>query len=139
MKKQFKWMISIVPIISVVTFVPACATQTSEVAKSEVQAALVQAGFKVKPATTAEQQQHLQSLPEHQFVAVREKGKKFYLWADKPNKRLYCGNQQAYAAYKDNRTAQQAQANGAFTYIADPDGFAIPVTVYHDWAPFGEW
>ena len=54
-------------------------------------------------------------------------------------KRLYCRNQQAYRAYKANRTAQQAQANGAFTYIADPDGFAIPVTVYHDWPPFGEW
>jgi hypothetical protein len=138
-KPQSRWIIGIVLTIGLIVFVAACATQTSEVAKSDVQAALVQAGFKAKPAMTAEQQQHLQSLPEHQFVVVREKGKKFYLWADKPNKRLYCGNQQAYRAYKGNRTAQQAQAHGAFTYIADPDGFTIPVTVYHDWAPFGQW
>ena len=124
--------------IGLIVFVAACATQTSEVAESDVQAALVQAGFKAKPATTAGQQQHLQSRPEHQFVAVREKGKKSYP-GPTSQKRLYCGNQQAYRAYKANRTAQQAQANGAFTYIADPDGFAIPVTVYHDWPPFGEW
>ena len=64
--------------IGLIVFVAACATQTSEVAESDVQAALVQAGFKAKPATTAGQQQHLQSRPEHQFVAVREKGKKSY-------------------------------------------------------------
>src|SRR5207253_2934522 len=105
----------------------ACATQTSEVAKTNVHAALIQAGFKAKAATTPEQQQHLQSLPEHKFVAVQQKGQKYYLWADKPNKQLYSGNEQAYRAYKANRTAQQQPGSGGFTYIADADGFSIPV------------
>jgi hypothetical protein len=140
-QQQFRWIIGTVSIVALIVFVSGCATQTSEVSKSDVKAALVQAGFKAKPATTSEQQEHLQSLPEHQFVAVRQKGAKYYLWADKPNKQLYCGNEQAYRAYKANRTAQQqASASSGFTYIADPGGgFLIPVTVYHGWAPFGEW
>jgi len=106
MTKQVSWIVSIIPIISVIMFFPACATQTNGVAKSDVASALVQAGFKPKPATTPEQEQHLQSLPEHQFVVVRQHGQKFYLWADKPNKLLYSGNEQAYRAYKPIRRWQ---------------------------------
>jgi hypothetical protein len=94
---------------------------------------------KLKPATTPEEEQHLQSLPEHQFVVVRQHGQKFYLWADKPNKRLYSGNEQAYRAYKTNQKVAGATAEGGVTFIADPRGNAIAVTTYHGWAPFSEW
>ena len=139
MTKQVSWIVSIIPIISVIMFFPACATQTNGVAKSDVASALVQAGFKLKPATTPEQEQHLQSLPEHQFVVVRQHGQKFYLWADKPNKLLYSGNEQAYRAYKTNQKVAGATAEGGVTFIADPRGNAIAVTTYHGWAPFSEW
>jgi hypothetical protein len=139
MTKQLSRIVSIIPIISVIIFFPACATQTNGVAKSDLSSALVQAGFKEKPATTPEQEQHLQSLPEHQFVVVRQHGQKFYLWADKPNKRLYSGNEQAYRAYKTNHKVAGATPEGGVTFIADPRGNAIAVTTYHGWAPFSEW
>lgn len=139
MKKELRWILGIIPTASVIMFVAACATQTNGVAKSDVSAALVQAGFKVKPATTPEQEQHLQSLPDRQFVIVRQKGQKYYVWADKPNKRLYSGNQRAYRAYQAARNVQGATPEGGVTFIADPGGYAVPVTTYHGWAPFNEW
>jgi hypothetical protein len=141
MKNQqiFRWLISIVPVIALIVFIPACATQTGDVANSNVQACLDQAGFKVKTATTSPQRQHLKGLPEHQFTVVTQNDEKFYLWADKPNNRLYCGNEDAYRAYQKYAKVQRARENGAISWVEDPGGYAIPVTVYHGWAPFRDW
>jgi len=141
MKNQqiFRWLISIGPVIALIVFIPACATQTGDVANSNVQACLDQAGFKVKTATTSPQRQHLKGLPEHQFTVVTQNDEKFYLWADKPNNRLYCGNEDAYRAYQKYAKVQRARENGAISWVEDPGGYAIPVTVYHGWAPFRDW
>jgi hypothetical protein len=120
-----------------IVLIPACATQTNNVASSHVQAVLVQSGFKVRTATTPQQRQRLQRLPEHQFTAVKQNGENFYVWADKPNNRLYCGNEQAYRTYQEYRKAQRERESGAISWIAEPSG--IPVTVFHGWAPFREW
>ena len=108
MKNQqgFRSLIGTVPVVALLVFIPACAIQTGDVANSNVQAALDQAGFKVKTATTSQQRQHLESLPEHQFTEVTQNGQNFYLWADKPNNRLYCGTDQTYLAYKKYRRVQ---------------------------------
>ena len=134
-----RWLISIVPVIALIVFIPACATQTGDVANSNVQACLDQAGFKVKTATTSPQRQHLKGLPEHEFTVVTQNDEKFYLWADKPNNRLYCGNEDAYRAYQKYAKVQRARENGAISWVEDPGGYAIPVTVYHGWAPFRDW
>ena len=115
----------------------ACATQSAGVASSGIQSALVESGFKVRPAVTSQQRQRLQTLPEHQFTVVTQNGGNFYVWADKPNNRLYCGDEQAYANYKNYRTAQRQRESGAITWIAEPRG--IPVTVFYGWAPFRDW
>ena len=138
-QQKFRWLIGTVPVIALLVFIPACATQTGDVANSNVQAALDQAGFKVKTATTYQQRQHLESLPEHQFTEVTQNGQNFYIWADKPNNRLYCGTDQTYLAYKKYRRVQRAREDGAISWVEDPGGYAIPVTVYHGWAPFREW
>ena len=138
MKKQKQLsLIGIVPAIALITFVSACATERSGVASSNVQSYLVQSGFKVKPAATPPQRKRLQSLPEHQFTVVRQHGENFYVWADKPNNRLYCGNEQAYQNYKESRKARREREEGAITWIEEPRG--VPVTVFYGWAPFREW
>jgi hypothetical protein len=127
----------VIPVMALIVFISACATQTGSVASSDVQTTLVQAGFKVKTATTANQRQRIQAVPEHQFTVVKQNGQNFYVWADKPNNRLYCGNEQAYRAYKGYRKAQQQRQEGAITWVDEPRG--IPVTVFEGWAPFREW
>src|SRR5438270_3821127 len=127
----------IVSMIALSVIIPACATQSSDVASSQVQTALVQSGFKVKPATTAQQRQRLQNLPEHEVTTVKQNGETFYVWADKPNNQLYCGSEQAYRAYKNYREAQRQRQEGAITWVEEPRG--VPVTVFYGWAPFREW
>jgi hypothetical protein len=123
--------------MALIVFIPACATQTGNVASSDVQTVLVQSGFKVRTATTPQQRLRLQRLPEHHFTVVKQNGENFYVWADKPNYRLYCGNEQVYRAYKEYRKAQREREEGAITWIEEPRG--IPVTVFQGWAPFREW
>lgn len=123
--------------MALIVLIPACATQTGNVASSNVQAVLVQSGFKMRTATTPQQRQRLQGLPEHQFTAVKQNGENFYVWADKPNNQLYCGSEQAYRAYKEHRKAKRQREEGAITWIDEPSG--IPVTVFHGWAPFREF
>lgn len=136
-KTKLQQLIDVLPLLVVITFVPACATTTGTAARSDVQSRLVQSGFKARPVTTAEQKRQLQSLPEHQFQVVKQNGENFYVWADKPNNQLYCGGEQAYRTYKQHRKAQRERESGAITWIAEPSG--IPVTVFHGWAPFREW
>jgi hypothetical protein len=136
-QQQFRWPISIIPVMALIVFIPACATQTGNVASSDVQTALIQSGFKVRPATTHQQQEQLQRLPEHQFTVVKQKGENFYVWADKPSNRLFCGNEQAHRTYKEYRKAQRERESGAITWVEEPRG--IPVTVFHGWAPFPAW
>jgi hypothetical protein len=136
-QRKLRWLTSIVPAIALTVLIPACATQTGSVASSDIQTVLVQSGFKVKTATTTVQRQRLRSLPEHQFTVVKQNGENFYVWADKPNNRLYCGSVQAYRAYKEYRKAQREREEGAITWIEEPRG--VPVTVFYGWAPFREW
>jgi hypothetical protein len=118
-------------------FVPACATQSDVAARTDIQSALVQAGFKVKPATTAPQQRRLQRLPEHQFTAVTQNGEHFYVWADKANHRLYCGTEQAYHSYKQSQKLRRERESGEITWISEPG--ETPVDVFDEWAPFRQW
>jgi len=93
----------------------------------------------VKTATTSQQQQNLVSLPEDQFTVVTQNDKKYYLWPDKRYNRLYCGNEDAYRDYQKYVKVQRARENGAISWVQDPGGYGIRVTVYHGWAPFRDW
>ena len=130
-------LVTLLSVTVAMFFVPACATQSPVAGPSNVQSALLQAGFKSKPATTAQQHQRLRSLTEHKFTLVNQNGETFYVWADKPNHRLYCGSEQAYRNYKEIRKAQYDRESGAFTWIPEPTN--VPITVFYGWAPFREW
>ena len=118
----------------------ACATQTSNVANTDVGEVLLTAGFKVKPATTVEQRNHLRTLPDNQFVTVKEGGNTYYLYADKKQGRLYVGDHWAYQAYINNIKNNQLRKQGAFV-IEDPSNKADnrTIVIWHGWSPFREW
>jgi len=57
---KLQHLISPLSVTALMVFVPACATQSPMAGSSNIQSALVQAGFKSKLATTAQQQRRLQ-------------------------------------------------------------------------------
>ena len=141
MKNQFNKAIGVFAIAAAIVWLSGCATQTSGVADTSVEPALVNAGFKVKPATTPEQRSHLSTLPDNRFKMVKENGETYYLYADKKNEKLFVGNRFAYQAYINNIKNNQLRKQGAFVYEVDPSERALnrTIVVWHGWSPFGEW
>ena len=122
-------------------YLSGCATQTSSVADTAPGPALLAAGFKVKPATTAEQRNHLGTLPDNRFKMVNENGQAYYLYADKKNEKLFVGNRYAYQAYINNVKNNQLRKQGAFVWEVDPSDRALnrTIVIWHGWSPFAEW
>jgi hypothetical protein len=70
------------------------------------------AGFTTKPATTAQQQQHLKTLVPNKVTLVQRKGKTYYVYADPAHNQIYVGNQAQYQRYQQLRQANNlAQEN----------------------------
>ena len=75
------------------------------------------AGFKVVPATTAEQQARLKTLPNHKITMVPRDGKEYFVFPDAQNNVLYVGQDAQYQEYQrlreQNKLAQE-QMNAEF-------------------------
>jgi hypothetical protein len=141
MKNELKKTIGILAVAAAIVSLSGCATQTSGVADTGLQPALLAAGFKVKPATTSEQRSHLLTLPDNRFKMVNENGEPYYLYADKTHEKLFVGNRFAYQAYINNVKNNQLREQGAFVYEVDPSDRARnrTIIVWHGWTPFAEW
>jgi hypothetical protein len=141
MKKQFKNLIATCAATAAILWLAACATQTGNVADTSMEGALLSAGFKVKAATTAEQRNHLRTLPDNRFALVKEDGNTYYLYADKREGRLFAGDQWAYRAYINNVKNNRLREQGAFVFEVDPSNRADnrTVVIWHGWSPFYEW
>ena len=141
MKKRFTYVIGALAVTAQIFWLAACATQTGNVADTDVGPALLTAGFKVRPATITEQREHLRTLPDSRFTMVKEGGDTYYLYADKKTGRLYVGNRYAYRAYINNIKNQELRKQGAFVYEVDPSDKANnrTIVIWHGWAPFHEW
>jgi hypothetical protein len=109
---------------------------------------LVAAGFKVLTAKTAQQQEHLRSLPPGTITAWQRNGVEYYVYPDAGNDRLYVGTPKEYAAYRrlrpgDYPSSGQQQVSDVGSYnkqdaamqkytnrdLADP---------YYFWPTFGD-
>jgi hypothetical protein len=95
---------------------------------------LAAAGFKVKPADTADKINGLKALPSHKFVMSNQNGQPVYLYADPTICRcLYFGDQAAYASYQqmafDQRLADQRQMTAAMLQDAS----------WNYWGAWGPW
>jgi hypothetical protein len=118
-----------------------CATQTSNAADTNTERALLSAGFKARPATTAEQRHHLRAMPEDRFTVVKQGGETYYLYVDKREGRLYAGNHWAYRAFINNEKNNELRRQGALVFEKDPSNRADnrTVVIWHDWSPFQQW
>lgn len=63
---------------------------------------LVDAGFKMRAAVTAEQLEHLRKLPPRRFVPQAAAGRRYYLYADPDDcKCVFVGDDNALQTYRD--------------------------------------
>ena len=141
MKNQFKNLIGTFAAAAAILWLAACATQTSNVASTDVGGALITAGFKVKTATAVEQRNQLRTLPDNQFTTVKQGSDTYYLYADKSQGRLYAGDHWAYRAFVNNIKNNRLRKQGAFVDEVDPSDRANnrTVVIWHDWSPFQQW
>lgn len=138
--QQFKNLIGTFAAAAILLSLSACAT--SDVAyTSSMDGALRSANFKVQNATTVEQRNHLRSLPDNRFTAVKENGNLYYLFTDKSQNRLYVGDHWAYRAFINNEKNNRLREQGAFVYETDPSNRADnrTVVIWHGWSPFQQW
>jgi hypothetical protein len=74
---------------------------------------LTQSGFKAVPASTAAQQQQINTLPPAKVSLVKRNGQTFYVYPDHARNVLYVGNRAQYQAYQiavqDQYLAQDAK------------------------------
>jgi hypothetical protein len=61
---------------------------------------LLASGFKAVPATTKQQQEHLQSLMPGTVTAWQRTGKLYFVYPDVSRNQLYVGTQKEYAAFR---------------------------------------
>jgi hypothetical protein len=70
------------------------------------------AGFRTVIASTAQQQQHLKTLPPDKVTVAQRHGKTYYVYADPAHNQIYVGNQSQYQRYQQLRLANNmAQEN----------------------------
>jgi hypothetical protein len=60
---------------------------------------LLAAGFKVVPAKTQQQFEHLQSLPPNKLTEWQNTGRHYFMYPDVAKRQLYVGRPQEYQAY----------------------------------------
>lgn len=137
--QQFKNLFAMFAAAALSLGLGACATQTSNVANSDMEQALLTAGFKARPATNAEQRQQLHTMPDNRFTIVNQGGQTYYLYTS--NGRLYAGNHWAYRAFVNNEKNNRMRRAGAFVFERDPSNRADnrTVVIWHGWSPFQQW
>ena len=126
---------------ALIIWLPACATQTGNVADGGMESALLTAHFKFKTATAPEQRNYLNALPDDRFTMVKQNGETYYLYPDKRRGRLYAGDHWAYQAFVNNEKNNELRRQGAFVFETEPGNRADnrTVVVWHSWSPFQQW
>jgi hypothetical protein len=102
-------LLFLISIAALAAMLAGCATTPA----SRTEKLLTQSGFKAVPATTAAQQQQLNTLPPAKLSLVKRKGQNFYVYPDHARSFLYVGNKAQYQAYQiavqDKYLAQDAK------------------------------
>jgi hypothetical protein len=93
MKKSIA-LLGITMAVGLLAFVTGCASV------KETEDLLATAGFKKIPATTAGQQVHLKSLPNHKISQVQRNGNTYFVYPDVAHNVLYVGDAWQYHEYQ---------------------------------------
>jgi hypothetical protein len=98
---------------------------------------LKSAGFQTKRAETDEQKHQVKALPDGKICAVKQNGKRYYVYADKRHNQIYVGNEEKHKRF---RSALKQAANGdpIRTSVYDNTGNAVQVNEFHGFGPMGE-
>jgi hypothetical protein len=96
MKEYMKHFLILIGAAALVAIVAGCATSPAK----RTEKLLTQSGFKAVPATTAAQQQQMNSLPAAKVSPVKHKGQRYYVYPDPARNVLYVGNKAQFQAYQ---------------------------------------
>lgn len=117
---------------------PGCATSTGQTERY-----LAASGFKVMPATTPEQLQQLNNLPNTKISVIKRQGQVYFVYPDKAQKQLYVGRNAEYSAYqnlllneKSMQEGLQADQDATNAEIINAEATAIS---NDPWAVWGVW
>lgn len=117
---------------------PGCATSTGQTERY-----LAASGFKVMPATTPEQLQQLNNLPNTKISVIKRQGQVYFVYPDKAQKQLYVGRNAQYSAYqnlllneKSMQEGLQADQDATNAEIINAEATAIS---NDPWAVWGVW
>ncbi len=135
MKKILRWtFINVLTAGALVALTPGCATvadNNAEIAKSQKEMLLTEAGFRTHTVTTPAQIQQVSQLAANKVTAVKQNGKLWYVYPSGKRDQIYAGNQAQFNAYKRGlqgyRTNVQAQQSaemsaGSPTWVGETAG-----------------
>ena len=115
--------------LSVAVMLTGCAAIQRSEARSTEQL-LAAAGFVMRPADTAERQQHLAALPPYRLEGRTKDGKVVYTYADPGGCQcLYVGGSKEYSEYQRLRVQRQIAADQAWAAHESE----------MDWGIWGPW
>lgn len=91
---------------------------------------LSEAGFKIVPATTPQQQAHLKTLPAGKVTIARREGTTYYVYPDAARQVIYVGKDVQYQHYL--KLCRQHET-------AEPGLNSAEVNNEPGWGPWGAW
>ena len=91
-----KHLLILITASALLAMVAGCATTPAQ----RKEKLLTQSGFKAVPASTAAQQEQINTLPPAKVSLVKRKGRTYYVYPDRARNILYVGNKAQYHAYQ---------------------------------------
>jgi len=127
--------------LGLILLFPGYAAADRPMTDREMDAALRNSGFKVRPASNAAQRASLREMRDGEFTVVNQNGNTYYVYVDRQTNRLYAGDKWAYRAYQGYVRNRHLREKGVFVYEVRPGDRANNKTIdiYHDWSPFDRW
>ena len=97
-------------------------------AAAQEESLLTSAGFRIKVATTPQQQQHRKTLTPDKMTTVHRNGKTYYVYADPTKMQIYVGTQAENKRYQQLRKANN---------LAEEKSYSEAMGDWGPWEPFG--
>ena len=140
----------------VVSVVALAAALTGCATSQRTENLLAASGFKVIPAATPEQLQHLKTLPAGKISFVKRNGQVYFVYPDLAHQQLYVGRNSEYDAYQallvgqqqekvygqiatDNRVASEANLQSQALSVESDPTWLGSWGVWGPMTPWGVW
>ncbi len=121
MKKMLNHAV-ILTLLATASLVAGCQTiseNKAEIATSQKEMLLTDAGFRARTVTTPKQQEQVSKLAASKVSAVKYKGKLYYVYPTTKKDQILVGNQSQFNAYKDGLQSTRS-SQGTNPQAGDP-------------------